>query len=136
MLRPLEVQSTVEMPKWKLKSCEYKLYNYSHWLTQIEWSRYGGARISYIFHEIFRKSLEMLNPFDGLTDNEIRTAIRNANGTRPSLFVPEMSFDLLVRKQIQRLEQPGLQCVDLVFDELQRISSQVLLTGMIRKYSL
>ena len=40
---------------------------------------------------------------------DIRTAIYNANGTRPSLFVPEMSFDLLVRKQIARLEQPGLQ---------------------------
>jgi Dynamin central region len=40
---------------------------------------------------------------------DIRTAICNANGTRPSLFVPEMSFDLLVRKQIARLEQPGLQ---------------------------
>jgi Dynamin central region len=42
---------------------------------------------------------------------DIRTAICNANGTRPSLFVPEMSFDLLVRKQIARLEQPGLQVI-------------------------
>ena len=49
-----------------------------------------------------------------------RTAICNANGTRPALFVPEISFDLLVKRQISRLEQPGLQCVDLVFDELIR----------------
>ncbi|CAN0243143.1 unnamed protein product, partial [Discosporangium mesarthrocarpum] len=62
---------------------------------------------SYIFHEIFARSLSGVDPFDGLSDNDIRTAIYNANGTRPSLFVPEMSFDLLARKQIARLEQVG-----------------------------
>mmetsp|Transcript_17925 Transcript_17925/g.36371 ORF Transcript_17925/g.36371 Transcript_17925/m.36371 type:complete len:776 (-) Transcript_17925:35-2362(-) len=85
---------------------------------------YGGARISYIFNEIFGRSLMAIDPFDGLTDEDIRTAICNANGPRPSLFVPEISFDLLVRRQISRLEQPGLQCIDLVYDELQRMSSQ------------
>ena len=85
---------------------------------------YGGARISYIFNEIFGRSLTSIDPFDGLTDEDIRTAICNANGPRPSLFVPEISFDLLVRRQISRLEQPGLQCIDLVYDELQRMSSQ------------
>ena len=85
---------------------------------------FGGARISYIFTEIFSASLMSVAPFDGLTDEEIRTTITNANGTRPSLFVPEMSFDILVRRQISRLEQPGIQCVDLVFEELQRIANQ------------
>lgn len=93
---------------------------------------YGGARISYIFHEIFARSLSGINPFDGLTDQDIRTAIYNANGTRPSLFVPEMSFDLLVRRQIARLEQPGLQCADLVFDEMQRIAAQCEGTDLTR----
>lgn len=85
---------------------------------------YGGARINYIFNEVFAKSLQQVNPFDNLTDNDIRTAIRNANGPRQSLFVPEISFELLAKRLIQRFEQPGLQCVDLVFDELQRVTSQ------------
>ncbi|TDH67292.1 hypothetical protein CCR75_000724 [Bremia lactucae] len=85
---------------------------------------YGGARINYIFNEIFSKSLREVNPFDGLSDEDIRTTIRNANGPRQSLFVPEVSFELLAKRQIGRLEQPGLQCVDLVFDELQRVTSQ------------
>lgn len=85
---------------------------------------YGGARISYIFSETFGRRLRGLDPFEGLDDEDIRTAIANANGTRPSLFVPEISFDLLVRRQIARLEQPALQCVDFVFDEMQRISGQ------------
>ena len=85
---------------------------------------YGGARISYIFHQVFGRSLNSVGAFDGLSEEEIRTTIGNANGTRPALFVPEISFDILVRRQIRRLEQPGVQCVDLVYDELQRIAAQ------------
>lgn len=85
---------------------------------------FGGARISYIFTEIFAASLLSVGAFDGLSDEEIRTTICNANGTRPALFVPEISFDILVKRQISRLEQPGIQCVDLVYEELQRIASQ------------
>ena len=84
----------------------------------------GGARISYIFTEVFAGSLTGVQPFDGLTDEEIRTTICNANGTRPALFVPEVSFDILVRRQVARLEEPGVNCVDLVYEELQRIASQ------------
>jgi hypothetical protein len=87
---------------------------------------YGGARISYIFNEIFGRRLRTLDPFEGLADEDIRTAIANANGTRPSLFVPEISFDLLVRKQIVRLEQPGLDCLDKVHDEMLRMVRCVL----------
>lgn len=85
---------------------------------------YGGARISYVFNEIFGRKLKILDPFEGLDDDDIRTAIVNASGIRKSLFLPEHTFDLLVRRQIARLEQPGLQCVDLVFDEMQRIAFQ------------
>lgn len=85
---------------------------------------FGGARINHIFTEIFATSLMTVGPFDGLTDDEIRTTITNANGTRRALFVPEISFDILVRRQITRLEQPGIQCVDLAYEELQRIASQ------------
>lgn len=85
---------------------------------------FGGARVSYIFTEIFASSLNSVGAFDGLSDEEIRTTICNANGTRPALFVPEISFDILVKRQIARLQEPGIQCVDLVYEELQRISSQ------------
>jgi len=85
---------------------------------------YGGARISYIFNDIYGKRLKTLDPFEGLSDEDIRTAIANANGTRPSLFVPEISFDLLVRRQIVRLEQPGLDCLDKVQDEMLKMVSQ------------
>ncbi|XP_020279385.1 dynamin-1-like protein isoform X2 [Pseudomyrmex gracilis] len=81
----------------------------------------GGARICYIFHETFSKTLESINPLGGLTKYDIQTAILNATGPRPALFVPEVSFELLVKRQIRKLEDPSLQCVELVHEEMLKI---------------
>ncbi|XP_078595347.1 dynamin-1-like protein isoform X19 [Branchiostoma floridae x Branchiostoma japonicum] len=81
----------------------------------------GGARICYIFHETFGRTLDSIEPLGGLSQLDILTAIRNATGPRPALFVPEVSFELLVKKQIRRLEEPSLRCVELVHEEMQRI---------------
>ena len=61
---------------------------------------FGGARISYIINDIFDASLCTVESFDGFSDEEIRTTICNTNGTRPALFVPEISFDILARRRI------------------------------------
>ncbi|XP_005179172.1 dynamin-1-like protein [Musca domestica] len=81
----------------------------------------GGARICYIFHETFGRTLDSIHPLAGLTKMDILTAIRNATGPRPALFVPEVSFELLVKRQIRRLEEPSLRCVELIHEEMQRI---------------
>lgn len=81
----------------------------------------GGARICYIFHETFGRTLDSIHPLAGLTTLDILTAIRNATGPRPALFVPEVSFELLVKRQIRRLEEPSLRCIELVHEEMQRI---------------
>ncbi|XP_060516979.1 dynamin-1-like protein isoform X3 [Cylas formicarius] len=86
----------------------------------------GGARICYIFHETFGRTLDSIHPLAGLTKMDILTAIRNANGPRPALFVPEVSFELLVKRQIRRLEEPSLRCVELIHEEMQRIIQQFL----------
>ncbi|KAK6750773.1 hypothetical protein RB195_002626 [Necator americanus] len=88
----------------------------------------GGARICFIFHETFGKSLECVNPLENLTEMDILTAIRNATGPRPALFVPEVAFELLVKRQIQRLEEPSLRCVELVHEEMQRMVKHCGLT--------
>ncbi|XP_028095597.1 dynamin-related protein 3A-like isoform X1 [Camellia sinensis] len=82
----------------------------------------GGARIHYIFQSIFVKSLEEVNPCEDFSDEDIRTAIQNATGPRNALFVPEVPFQVLVRRQIARLLDPSLQCLRLVYDELIKMS--------------
>ena len=57
----------------------------------------GGARINYIFHEIFNKVINNIDPFEYLTEQDIQTAIKNASALSPSLFVPEGAFEVLVR---------------------------------------
>lgn len=86
---------------------------------------FGGARVNYIFNDIFKKHLDHIDPVAGLSPETIRLAIRNATGTRASIFIPEQAFEILVKKQIQRMRDPSLQCINLVYDELQRIVSQV-----------
>lgn len=78
----------------------------------------GGSRINFIFEEIYRKTLAQIDPFDRMTDQDIRTAIRNASGTRSTLFVPTEAFENLVRRQIIKLKEPSLQCMQYIYDEL------------------
>ncbi|KAI9440872.1 dynamin protein dnm1 [Lactarius indigo] len=81
----------------------------------------GGARIYYIFNDVFGHALTSIEPTHNLDNQDIRTAIRNSTGPRPSLFVPEVAFDLLVKPQIKLLEAPSLRCVELVYEELVKI---------------
>ncbi|CAN6450855.1 unnamed protein product [Victoria cruziana] len=82
----------------------------------------GGARIHYIFQSIFVKSLEEVDPCEDLSDEDIRMAIQNAAGPKNALFVPEVPFEVLVRRQICRLLDPSLQCARFIYDELIKIS--------------
>ncbi|KAG2137689.1 Dynamin central region-domain-containing protein [Suillus cothurnatus] len=81
----------------------------------------GGARIYYIFNDVFGHALACIDSTSNLDNQDIRTAIRNSTGPRPSLFVPESAFDLLVKPQIKLLESPSLRCVELVYEELVKI---------------
>ena len=81
----------------------------------------GGARIYYIFNDVFGQALTSIDATHNLDNQDIRTAIRNSTGPRPSLFVPEIAFDLLVKPQIKLLEAPSLRCVELVYEELVKI---------------
>lgn len=86
----------------------------------------GGARIHYIFQNIYVKSIEDVDPCEDLTDEDIRTAIQNATGPKSALFVPEVPFEVLVRRQIQRLLDPSLQCVRFIYDELIKMSHRCM----------
>ena len=79
---------------------------------------YRGARIYYILNDLFGHALTNINPMQSL---EIRTTIQNSTGPRPSLFMPEIAFDLLIKPRIKLLEVPSLRCVELVYEGLVKI---------------
>eukprot|EP00051_Salpingoeca_urceolata_P010482 m.128161 g.128161 ORF g.128161 m.128161 type:complete len:755 (-) comp16727_c1_seq1:514-2778(-) len=81
-----------------------------------------GAHLSDIFHETFRRSLQDVDALDDLGVDDILKAIRSATGTRPALFlVPDTAFIALVKRQIRKLEDPALRCLELVYEELERL---------------
>ena len=94
----------------------------------------GGARISFVFHEIFSNGIKALDPFDQIKDVDIRTILYNSSGSSPNLFVGTAAFEVLVKKQIKRFEEPSLKCVTLVYDELVRILTQILSKPHFNRY--
>ena len=101
-------------------------------LSSVELS--GGARISFVFHELYSNGVKAVDPFDQVKDIDIRTILYNSSGSSPALFVGTTAFELIVKQQIKRLEDPSLKCVSLVYDELVRILSQLLTKQMFRRY--
>ncbi|KAL7119291.1 hypothetical protein ACP275_02G054500 [Erythranthe tilingii] len=92
----------------------------------------GGARINYIFQNIFVKSLEDVDPCEDLTDDDIRLAIKNAAGLKSAMFVPEVPFEVLVRRQIARLLDPSLQCARFIYDDLIKMSRRCMVNELQR----
>ncbi|PGG96558.1 vacuolar protein sorting-associated protein 1 [Helicocarpus griseus UAMH5409] len=101
-------------------------------LSSIELS--GGARISFVFHELYSNGVKAVDPFDQVKDIDIRTILYNSSGSSPALFVGTTAFELIVKQQIKRLEDPSLKCVSLVYDELVRILGQLLSKQPFRRY--
>lgn len=84
----------------------------------------GGARIRHIFLNVFNTSLDSLDPAGELTDDEIRTAIKNSGGITGSLLIPEAPFEMLVQRAIEKLLRPCLQCREFVHEELITIATR------------
>ncbi len=42
-------------------------------------------------------------------------------GIRVGLFTPDMAFEAIVKKQIARLKEPSIKCIDLVVQELTNV---------------
>ncbi|KAJ3277129.1 vacuolar protein sorting-associated protein 1 [Terramyces sp. JEL0728] len=86
----------------------------------------GGARISFVFHEIYSSAIRSMDPFDQVKDVDIRTVLYNASGSAPSLFVAAAAFEILIKQQIKRLEDPSVKCCSMIYDELVRILTRLL----------
>ncbi|KAM4534698.1 dynamin-2 isoform 3-T3 [Fundulus diaphanus] len=78
----------------------------------------GGARINRLFHERFPFELVKIVFDEKELRREISHAIKNVHGVRTGLFTPDLAFETIVKKQIRKLKEPSLKCVDLVVTEV------------------
>merc|ERR1711953_1662140 len=81
----------------------------------------GGAKINRLFHERFPYEIVRMEFDEKELRREIAFAIRNIHGIRVGLFTPDMAFEAIVKKQIARLKEPSLKCIDLVVQELTNV---------------
>ncbi|KAG5438779.1 hypothetical protein PCANB_002499 [Pneumocystis canis] len=103
-------------------------------LSSLELS--GGARISFVFHELYANGVKAIDPFDQIKDTDIRTILYNSSGSSPALFVGTAAFEVIVKQQIRRLEEPSIKCINLIYDELVRILTQLLGKQLFKRYPL
>lgn len=81
----------------------------------------GGAKINRIFHERFPFELVKMECDEKELRREITYAIKNIHGIRTGLFTPDMAFETIVKRQIEKLKEPSLKCVDMVVSELSNV---------------
>ena len=81
----------------------------------------GGAKINRLFHEKFPFELVKMVIDEQQLRREIAFAIKNATGIRIGLFTPDQAFAAIVRKQIERLEDPAVECLHWVATELHAV---------------
>ncbi|XP_056259871.1 dynamin-1a isoform X13 [Seriola aureovittata] len=97
----------------------------------------GGARINRIFHERFPFELVKMEFDEKELRKEISYAIKNIHGIRTGLFTPDLAFEAIVKKQIQKLKEPTLKCIDMVVSELtftiQKCSNKLAQYPMLRE---
>uniref|UniRef100_A0AAX7UKH6 Dynamin-2 n=1 Tax=Astatotilapia calliptera TaxID=8154 RepID=A0AAX7UKH6_ASTCA len=95
----------------------------------------GGAKINRIFHERFPFELVKMEFDEKELRKEISYAIKNIHGVRTGLFTPDLAFEAIVKKQIIKLKEPCLKCIDLVIQELintvRQCTNKVSLHGFI-----
>ncbi|KAH9261341.1 hypothetical protein BASA82_001020 [Batrachochytrium salamandrivorans] len=94
----------------------------------------GGARISFVFHEIYAAAIRSMDPFDQVKDVDIRTILYNSSGSSPALFVGTAAFEILVKQQIKRIEDPSLKCCTMIYDELVRILNRLLQKPIFKRF--
>ena len=94
----------------------------------------GGARIHFVLQDIFVKGLQSLDPTEAMSEEDIRTAIQNAAGTKAVLLLPEEPFEVLVKQAIKKMTEPCQKCARIVHDELGRIARGLVAGQDVARY--
>eukprot|EP00051_Salpingoeca_urceolata_P001466 m.41213 g.41213 ORF g.41213 m.41213 type:complete len:829 (+) comp11438_c1_seq2:158-2644(+) len=93
--------------------------------STITTSLQGGAKIARIFQERYPFDVQKLELDERSFRKQIAFAIKNTHGARCGLFTPNLSFDLISQRMIQRLLEPTTKCVDLVSHELHELVGNI-----------
>lgn len=86
----------------------------------------GGAKINTLFDNYNHKIMQ-LKPFENMNDKDFSISVRNVCGLNHSLVISDKAFEVLVKKEIERLREPSFECLNFVFQELKNITTKIRL---------
>lgn len=79
---------------------------------------FGGARVRYIFTNVFPRKVDAVGSIADMSLNEIHILMTNMASSSGSLFFSDDTFEELAKAQLALLEQPATECVDGVLREM------------------
>lgn len=92
----------------------------------------GGAKINRLFHERFPFEIHQVTTHEAELRKEIAFAIRNIHAIRVGLFTPDRAFEVIVKREIEKMREPCIKCIDLVVIELMNVVR--LCTDKMKRY--
>ena len=87
---------------------------------------FGGAKVTLIFEEEFRRKLFDYNIFENVKDDEIYWMIKNSSGLQQNTGFNNESFETLVKRQILELKNSCVQCLLSVSEEIRNIVKDII----------
>ena len=82
----------------------------------------SGARIHDLFHKMFPQQLAKTcadsKELREIVYKKLEIAIKNAHAIREELFAPQIAFETVTKQQISKVEQPFIDCLHWVAEEL------------------
>ena len=78
-----------------------------------------------VFHERFPFELVRMTVDERTLRREIGVAIKNINGIRVGMFTPDMAFEAVAKRLIEKLLGPCLKCVEMTVLELNEVVQDI-----------
>uniref|UniRef100_A0A2S2PUU3 Dynamin-1-like protein n=1 Tax=Schizaphis graminum TaxID=13262 RepID=A0A2S2PUU3_SCHGA len=85
----------------------------------------GGASIARIIQQKYLKTINAIDPLQDLSNENIAKILLNTSGTNQSTFVNEKALQKILKRQLNNLIEPSLDCVELVRNEMLNILNSI-----------
>ncbi|KAE9544736.1 hypothetical protein AGLY_000278 [Aphis glycines] len=96
----------------------------------------GGASVVQIIQQKYLKTINAIDPLQDLSNENIAKILLNTSGTNQSTFVNEKALQKILKRQLNNLIEPSLDCVELVRNEMLNIfnSIDISLLDILKRY--
>lgn len=87
----------------------------------------GGAQIRYFLFTKYITEISKIDPFENMTEQDIRTAIINSKGIKSNFLIPQEALEFLIKLQIKKLKEPSINALQKVLEFAKKFVAQIQL---------